>query len=281
MAKRKIIQINEDLCNGCGACITGCAEGALQMVNGKARMVKDQFCDGFGDCIGECPTGALTIIEREAPEYDESSTRTHVLQSGGVEAVRKFDAAAKAHEANLLNEAPRHAPVPPGGSPPQAGGCPGTRMRMATDLPEALPATASGSGLPPQIQSGELRQWPIQIHLVPPNAPFFKQKELVVMSTCGPLASADVHWRFLRGRSVVVGCPKLDRMDGYVEKLAAILSEPSIPRVIVVRMEVPCCGGLAVIVDQAAAKSGRRDLLFEEVVLSLDGKVLESTMRKA
>jgi NAD-dependent dihydropyrimidine dehydrogenase PreA subunit len=271
MAKRKIIQINEDLCNGCGACVTGCAEGALQIVDGKARLVREQYCDGFGDCIGECPTGALTVVEQDAPEYDETATRQHVMQSGGLDAVRKFDQAARSHEAKAGSAA--KTPAPPFSPPHGGGGCPGTRMRMTADAPGALPATTSGSGLPPQIQPGELRQWPIQIHLVPPGAPFFKQKELVVMSTCGPLASADVHWRFLRGRSVVVGCPKLDRTDGYAEKLGAILSEPTIPRVIVVRMEVPCCGGLTAIVEEAAGLSGRPDLVVEEVTLALDGKV--------
>jgi Pyruvate/2-oxoacid:ferredoxin oxidoreductase delta subunit len=270
MAKRKIIRINEDLCNGCGACVTGCSEGALQIVDGKAKLVKEQYCDGFGDCIGECPTGALTLVDEEVPEYDEVATRRHVMQTGGLDAVRKFDQAAQAHQAKAGAQAPARPPFHP---PHGGGGCPGTRVRMAENAADALPATASGTGLPPQINPGELRQWPIQIHLVPPGAPFFKQKELVVMSTCGPLASADVHWRFLRGRSVVVGCPKLDRTDGYAEKLGAILSEPSIPRVIVVRMEVPCCGGLTVIVEEAAGLSGRTDLVVEEVTLSLDGKV--------
>lgn len=270
MAKRKIIRINEDLCNGCGACVTGCSEGALQIVDGKAKLVKEQYCDGFGDCIGECPTGALTLVEEDAPEYDETATRMHVMQTGGLDAVRKFDQAARAHQSKAGAPAPARPPFHP---PHGGGGCPGTRVRVAENQPGALPATNSGAGLPAQINPGELRQWPIQIHLVPPGAPFFKQKELVVMSTCGPLASADVHWRFLRGRSVVVGCPKLDRTDGYAEKLGAILSEPSIPRVIVVRMEVPCCGGLTAIVEDAAGLSGRTDLVVEEVTLSLDGKV--------
>jgi len=184
--KRKIITIDEDLCNGCGECITACAEGALQLVDGKAKLVKEQFCDGFGDCIGECPTGALKIEEREA----------------------------------------------------------------------------------------ELEQWPVQIHLVQPGAPFFRDRELVVLSTCAPVASADVHWRFLRGRSVAVGCPKLDNTAPYAEKLGAILAESSIPKAIIVRMEVPCCGGLSQIVREAAALSGRTDLVVEEVTVALDGDVV-------
>lgn len=252
--KRKIITINEDLCNGCGQCVTACAEGALQLVDGKARLVKELYCDGLGDCVGECPTGALKVVERDAAEYDAAATRQHVAQSGG-EAVRRFDQAAMVH---------KHK---------QGGGCPGMAVRSFAGR-ATTPAVASGAGLPAQVNPSELRQWPIQLHLVPPSAPFFRNKELVVMSTCGPLASADVHWRFLRGRSVVVACPKLDRTEGYVEKLAGILSEPSIPRVIVVRMEVPCCGGLTAITRAAAAQSGRDDLVVDEVTLSLTGEVL-------
>ena len=266
--KRKIIEIDEDKCNGCGACISACAEGALQLVNGKAKLVKEQFCDGFGDCLGECPTGALKIVEMDVPDYDSALTREHVLKSGSADAVRKFDAAAQRHEAH-------------------SGGCPGMAMRFKGSTtgganrpgeprskeaarPEASPYHGK---LPPQAIRSELEQWPVQIHLVQPGAPFFKNKELVVMSTCGPLASADIHWRFLRGRSVVVGCPKLDDTDGYAEKLGAILSEPTIPKVIVVRMEVPCCGGLTAITRQAVALSGRKDLEFQEVFVNLSGNI--------
>ena len=273
--KRKIIEIDEGLCNGCGNCISACAEGALQLVDGKARLVKEQFCDGFGDCLGECPTGALKIVEMDVPDYDPAITREHVLKSGGADAVRKFDEAAKAHEQKermkAMTQHAFHGRGLPAGGFAQAG-CPGTRMRMATDKPAAAP-TPAGAGLPAQVNPSELRQWPVQIHLVQPGAPFFKGKELVVMSTCGPLASADVHWRFLRGRSVVVGCPKLDDTNGYAEKLGAILSEPSIPKVIVVRMEVPCCGGLVAIARQAVELSGRKDLEFQEVVVDLEGNI--------
>ena len=131
----------------------------------------------------------------------------------------------------------------------------------------------------PQVVQSELKQWPVQLHLVQPGAPFFKDKELVLMSTCGPIACPDVQWRYIRGRSIAVACPKLDRTEGYIEKLAAILSDPSIPRIIVVRMEVPCCGGLTQIAASAAAASGRSDLVFEEVTVSLDGKIVKSIVR--
>ena len=264
---RKIIKIDEEKCNGCGDCITACSEGALQLVNGKAKLVKDDFCDGFGDCLGKCPTGALVIEERAAPEFDIEATKVHVRSLGGREAVAALEQAHQRHESGPKRTLLQEVKAPP---TRPSGGCPGSAMRaMPLDKP-AIPTSVTGDG-PAHAIPSELTQWPIQIHLVQPTAPFFKNKELVVMATCGPVASADVHWRFMRGRSIVIGCPKLDRTDGYVEKLAAILSEPSIPRVLVVRMEVPCCGGLTSIVAEAVQMCGREDLCAEEVTLGLNG----------
>jgi ferredoxin len=259
--KRKIITIDEEKCNGCGNCITACAEGALALVNGKAKLVKEQYCDGFGDCLGECPTGALKIEEKEVENFDVEATRQHVMKTGGVNAVRRME------QAGLKHAAP---------ATPKPHGCPGMAMRF--DPNRKPEQTAAPAGGPAQVIPSELNQWPIQIHLVPPDAPFFQGRELVVMSTCAPLASPDVHWRFLRGRSVVVGCPKLDRTEGYIEKLAAILSETSIPKVIVVRMEVPCCGGLTAIVRAAAAQSGRTDLTVEEATVGIGGGIVKTTV---
>lgn len=247
MTKRMIVEIDEEKCDGCGACIPSCAEGAIEIVGGKARLIADRLCDGLGACLGDCPRGAIRIVERDAERFDEAA----------VHAVRP---------------APAHGHGPGDDLP---CGCPGSAVRMrepSASAPRSTPS--SGSGLPARVNPSELAQWPIQIHLVPPRAPFFRGKELVVMSTCGPIASADVHRRWLRGRSVVVGCPKLDDTAGYAEKIGAILSEPSIPRVIVVRMEVPCCGGLTSIVEKAAALSLRNDLGVVETVVSLDGAVL-------
>lgn len=238
--KRKIIEIDEDKCNGCGACVTGCAEGALQIVNGKAKLVNDVFCDGLGACIGECPTGALKIIERDAPEFDE-------------EAVKDY-----------LHKKPAMAPPP--------GGCPGMQLRFAQQPPAQIPK-AESSGISGQVIRSELNQWPTQLHLVPVEAPFFKNRELVVLSTCAPSASPDVNWRFIRGRAIAIACPKLDRTEGYVEKLAAIFKSNGIPKVIVVRMEVPCCGGLTMMVQEAARRSGRTDLIVEEATIGLDGEL--------
>ena len=262
--KRKIIEINEDLCNGCGECVIGCAEGALQIIDGKAKVVKEQFCDGFGDCIGTCPTGALKIVEREAEAYDIDATREHVLKTGGDEAVKRFDDANKEHDAKEAAAAK-----------PAFGGCPGMQVRMAKKEEAAKPATptATGGG---QVIKSDLDQWPVMLHLVQPNAPFFDGKELVILSTCSPVASPDVHWRFVRGRSLVVACPKLDKTEGYVEKLAGIMAQNNIPKVIVVRMTVPCCGGLSVMARQAHAASGRSDLVVEEVTIGLDGELMNT-----
>ena len=259
--KRKIIEIDEELCNGCGNCVIGCAEGALQMVDGKAKVVNEKFCDGFGDCIGVCPTGALEIIEREAEEYDEEATKEHVRSMGGDEAVERMEAAAVDHAAD------KNPNLPP------SGGCPGMKVRFTEQKKEAPAAAPATSG---QVIPSELNQWPTQLHLVPPVAPFFKDRELVVLSTCAPSASPDVNWRFVRGRGIVIACPKLDRTEGYVEKLAEILKSNGIPKVIIVRMEVPCCGGLTMIVKEAAQLSGRTDLIVEEATIGLNGDLIDT-----
>jgi NAD-dependent dihydropyrimidine dehydrogenase PreA subunit len=260
--KRKIIEIDEDLCTGCGDCVIGCAEGALQIIDGKAKVVKEQFCDGFGDCVGTCPTGALKIIEREAEAYDISATREHVLKSGGQEAVKRFD------EANAEHDAKEQA------AKPKFSGCPGMQTRVAPKE-QTAPAvtTVAGGG---QVIKSDLAQWPVQLHLVQPTSPFFEGKELVLLSTCAPVASPDVHWRYVRGRSLVVACPKLDRTEGYVEKLAGILAQNNIPKLIIVRMTVPCCGGLSMMAQKALAASGRTDIVVEEATIDLDGELVKT-----
>ncbi len=269
MATRKIIQIDEEKCNGCGNCITGCAEGALQLVDGKAKLVKEQFCDGFGDCIGTCPTGALTIEEREAEAFDEEATRENLRATQGEEAVRRMDEANAAHDRGE-HPAPPPAPAP---RPHGGGGCPGSMMRMAA--PKAAASSPAPTAAPAggQMIRSDLEQWPVQLHLVQPGAPFFSNKELAILSTCSPIASADAHWRFIRGRGIVVACPKLDQTDPYVDKLAGILQDTTIPKAIVVRMEVPCCGGLTMIAEEAVRRSGRTDLVLEEVTVGLDGDI--------
>ncbi len=261
MALRKIINIDESLCNGCGNCITGCAEGALQLVDGKAKLVKETFCDGFGDCIGTCPTGALTIEERDCEEFDFDVTLDYVREIRGEDgANRMIDSHAK-HEAIEKVE------------PKKRGGCPGSQIRF--NKPEVLSTPVSNVQMP-VVNKSEISQWPIMLHLVPPSAPFFKNRELAILSTCSSVTSPDVQWRYIRGRAVVVACPKLDRTEGYVDKLAGILNENQIPKVHIIRMEVPCCGGLTAIVRSALAKVDRNDLIVEEVTVSLSGEILKT-----
>ncbi|MBN1296029.1 4Fe-4S binding protein [bacterium] len=260
MARRKIIKIDEAACNGCGKCIAACSEGALELVNGKAKLVKEHFCDGFGDCLGECPTGALTIEEREADAFDWGATAHHIQATRGDDGLRSLIDAARDHG------------IPVQALAPAPSGCPGSRqMAFPSEATPTPPCIATA--LPAQINPSDLRQWPVQLHLVHPTASMFNHKELVVLSTCSPVASADIHWRFLRGRSVVVACPKLDRTEPYVGKLIEILANPTIPKVIIVRMAVPCCGGLTRIVQEAAIGSGRNDLAVNEIIVSIDGSI--------
>lgn len=260
--KRQIVTIDEDLCDGCGNCVSECSEGAIQIVNDKAKLVNEMFCDGFGDCIGSCPTGALKIEKMEALPFDEEATKGFLLKTQGIDAVRKMEQAQTKHSHKEVADV---LPFKIG------GGCPGSQMRELGN--DSRPTPSEYSSSIPYVNKSELTQWPVQIHLVQPGAPFFKNKEMVIMNTCGPLASADVHWRYLRGRSVVVGCPKLDRTEPYALKLAEILKEKTIPKVIIVRMEVPCCGGLTMIAEEALQRSGRTDLVLQEDVLSLEGQV--------
>jgi len=230
--QRPIIVIDREKCNGCGKCVRACAEGALELVDGKAVLVKEDFCDGLGACIGDCPTGALRIERREAPPFT--------------------------------------APHPAPHSPPPAG-CPGMKVRNAAANPSLAPtppAAAAGQAIP-----SELRQWPVQLHLVPPGAPFLRGRELLLLNACGAVASADVHWRFLRGRAVVVACPKLSSPAEIRDKLAAILAEAHPPAVLVARMEVPCCRALVMAVRAAAAQAGQPDLPITEMEIKLNGDV--------
>ena len=233
--KRKIVHIDEEKCNGCGACAAACHEGAIAMVDGKARLLRDDYCDGLGDCLPACPADAIRIIEREADPYD--------------------DAAVKA------NQARPGRPVPP------AGGCPGS-MARALSPAEAPASPADRPG--PQSQ---LRQWPVQIKLVPVRAPWFDGARLLVAADCSAYAYAGFHERFIRGRITLVGCPKLDGVD-YAEKLTEILSANDIREVTVVRMEVPCCGGLEQAVRTALQRSGKF-IPWQVVTLSADGRVLD------
>lgn len=274
--QRKIIKIDEAKCNGCGNCITGCAEGALALVDGKAKLVKDNYCDGFGDCIGTCPTGALTFEEREAEAFDPEAVKVHVEALRGDEGVKRFEEAHRRHSDRAGASGTSGCPGSLSrlldrfsGKAVEGGGCPGSAPRQPQPVGSSE-QTVSGGDMPRVIKP-EIDQWPLQLHLVPPSAPYFKDRELVLMSTCGPLSAPDINWRFVRGRGIAVACPKLDRTEGYAEKIADIIHEGNVPKVIVVRMEVPCCGGLTQLALTGVRLSGSDGVVVEEATVGIDG----------
>lgn len=239
---RKIITIDEDKCDGCGICATACHEGAIQIVGGKAKLVSETYCDGLGDCIGECPQGAISFEERDAVPYDEEAVKRHM--------------AAKADSA------------------PLACGCPGS---MARDLrKDPSPCAAPASGPAPAAQKSALANWPVQIRLVPETAPYLQKADLVIAADCTSFAFPDFHRTFLAGENKVclVGCPKLDDAQSYVEKLTRIISFNEISSVTVVRMEVPCCGGMARILE-TACEGAERNVSLKIVTIGVGGEITD------
>ncbi len=239
MALRNIIRIEENRCNGCGNCVTGCHEGALKIIDGKARLVRESFCDGLGACTGTCPTGALTIEKRDAGEFD-----------GAAVAV---SAAAPAKE-------PARMPALPVA---HGGGCPGAMQRQLRPASAGAPADASPS---------QLAQWPIQLHLINPLAPQFQGGHLLVAADCTAFAFGAFHTAFLRGKALVIACPKLDDDRGYLEKLTVLFTEARLASVTVARMEVPCCGGLVQLVAEARDRA-ESALKIEEVIVGVEGGI--------
>ncbi len=234
---RKIIKINEEACNGCGACATACHEGAIAMVDGKARLIKEEYCDGLGDCLPACPTGAITFEEREAPAYDQQAVEEH-----------------------LHSRAPAHSHL-------HGQGCPGSQMRSMVPRPAAPQASAAAPAV------SQLGQWPVQIQLAPVKAPFFQGAKLLVAADCTAYAYGSFHQDFIRGRVTLIGCPKLDNVD-YAEKLTEILKQNDIQSVTVVRMEVPCCGGIENAVKRAMQASGKW-IPWNVVTVRIDGTLME------
>lgn len=233
MKMRTIVHIDENKCNGCGLCIPNCAEGAIQIVDGKARLVADNLCDGIGDCLGHCPQGALTLAEREADAFDMEAVEAHLGKT----------------QANFQ------------------GGCPGSRVMSLRNEQSITNANAY------QAQPSELGQWPVQLALVPTRAPFFQGADLLIAADCVPFAYPDFHRKLLRGKTVLVACPKLDDVGPYVEKLATIFAENDINSITVARMTVPCCGGLTRLVDTALALAGRNDIPVYTLAIGLQGEI--------
>ncbi|WDP90674.1 MAG: 4Fe-4S binding protein [Desulfobacter sp.] len=236
---RKIIEIDEEKCDGCGNCVPSCAEGAIRIIDGKAKVVADKYCDGLGACLGDCPQGALALVEREADEFDEEAVEEMLKAQGAEE---------------------KSAPV---------GGCPSAAIKT---FPMAGPGLAGGK----EIASGgpsALGHWPVQIRLVPAGAPFLRGADLLIAADCVPVAYPSFHADFLKGKAVMIGCPKFDDAQAYVDKLADVFAESGIKSVTTVVMEVPCCSGMAGIIKKALEKSGM-DIPFKEVTVSARGEIL-------
>jgi len=232
---RKIIQINEEKCNGCGLCVTACHEGALQLIDGKARLISESYCDGLGDCLPECPTGAIVLEERETVEYDEEAVKKHIE-----------------------NRKPQPKPALP-------CGCPGTQAKR---IVAKQPHAKSDENL-----QSQLGQWPCQIKLVPVTASYLDNAHLLIAADCTAFAYPDIHKTFMRNKITLIGCPKLDDTD-YSEKLTAILKQHEIKSLSVLRMEVPCCGGLVQAVKKALLNSEKM-IPWSIVTISTDGRIIE------
>jgi NAD-dependent dihydropyrimidine dehydrogenase PreA subunit len=283
--KRQIIKIDEDLCNGCELCVSGCHEGALQMVDGKARLISELYCDGLGACIGDCPVGAITIEEREAEPYDEIQVIDRMLDKG--------EATIKAHLKHLQDHKEydyvkqgiarlkeKGVEIDLGFLEPQksnsdsekiqfhgGGGCPGSMARaFASDQPQK---TNEGD-MPSQLQ-----QWPVQLHLINPGAQMFQGKDLLLAADCAPFAMNNFHGKLLSGKMLAIACPKLDSgKEVYIEKLVALIDERKLNTLSVAVMEVPCCNGLLQIAQMAVAQSQRK-IPIKKIVISIEGQIIK------
>ncbi len=252
--KRKIIEIDREKCNGCGLCTQACAEGALVLDEcKKAVLVKEIFCDGMGACLDVCPVDALKIVERDSSEYDPKAAFNHVLKTQGAEAAKK------------VHGAPASQGV---GHSPHFGGCPGSMAREIKPHSPPKGSKTNGAGPVPS----ELSQWPIQLHLISPVAPYFKECDLLIAADCTAFTLGSFHQDMLKGKKLVIACPKLDETGGYVEKIAGLLKNNTIYSLTVVIMEVPCCSGLFRMVQEAVELSGTR-LPVKRVVIGLDGTI--------
>ena len=270
--KRQIIEINEEKCNGCGLCIPNCPEGALQIIDGKARLISDLFCDGLGACIGECPEGAITTVEREAEPYDEAKVMENIIKAGA-NTIKAHLKHLKDHDqkeyfgqavAILLRKG---LPIPKIEEEScSSGGCPGVAAHSIEREENPIPVKNL------EIKS-ELKQWPTQMHLMNPDAAYLENADLLIAADCTPFAYADFHRKFLKGKIVINFCPKLDSgIDSYIEKLASILKHKNIKSLSIVKMEVPCCGGVEYIVQKALEKAGK-SMMVNLKIISIDGNI--------
>jgi len=237
---RRVIEIDEEKCDGCGLCVEACHEGAIQLIRGKARLVSEIYCDGLGDCIGECPQGAITFVEKEAPDYDPAATVEHLRKIGRDPSRAKGSAPAE--------------------KPDLPCGCPGSASRSLLGGDDAKPDYNGGDRQP------ELRHWPVQLTLVPPRAPYLQGADVALVAVCVPFAYPEAHRDIIRNRAVLVACPKLDDFEAHLAKLTEIVRVARPRSLTVYRMEVPCCGGLTALARRAVADSGLAVPVSEVVV---------------
>ena len=277
MAKRKIIEIDELKCTGCGLCLPNCPEGAIQIINKKARLISDLFCDGLGACLGHCPEGAITVIEREAEPYDEKKVMANIVKQGR-DVVKAHLEHLKSHgEMGYLEQAMEY--MQENGIKVELGnksacasggfsGCPGSRTMDLRDKAGHKDDSKNSAKATP-----ELSQWPIQINLVSPNASFLKGADLLIAADCVPFAYADFHRDLLKGKMLLVGCPKLDDTQVYQERFSEIIKNNDLKSITYAHMEVPCCFGLVGVIQEAIADSGKK-IPFMEVIISIKGERL-------
>lgn len=265
---RKIIKIDEDLCNGCGICVDACHEGAIGMVNGKAKLLRDDYCDGLGDCLPTCPTGAISFEVREALPFNEAEVLKNKQRFDEQKGVKSGeDTPAHKQGAGHAKDDNDND----GGKAPLPCGCPGSSARVFERGRNVVNTSLETSNNAPQ--ESQLRQWPVQIKLVPVKAPYFDGAKLLIAADCTAYAYANFHSEFMKNKITLIGCPKLDEGD-YAEKLSEIIRHNNIRSVTVARMEVPCCGGLERAVQQAIIMSGKM-LPWQVVVISTDGHILD------
>jgi len=248
MPVRDIVEIDQELCDGCGDCVSACAEGAIAIIDGTARLISDTYCDGLGECLGHCPQEAITITRRDSADFDEEAVQLHLKASRA--------------RPQAISLSPS-----PGSVPQMAGGCPGSRARVMETGKESRPASNEAA-------PSELRHWPIQLHLVPPTAPFFAGADVLLAADCVAYAVGGFHGRFLNGRSLAIACPKLDsQQEVYVDKLVAMVDQAEVKSLTVMVMEVPCCSGLVRLVQQAVARAAR-SIPVHCVVVGVGGEIV-------
>jgi len=270
---RKIIEINEELCDGCGLCVPSCAEGAIQIIDGKARLVAEKYCDGLGACLGECPQGALKITEREAEDFDYVAVGEYLNSQSQPQ--NQVQGQPQGQEQGMEQSQLQNLTGEPE-VPTLACGCPSTHVqsfKQTTPCQEAnRPVEYTGTEQQAGVESG-LSHWPVQIKLVPPSAPFLKGADLLVLADCTAVTYPALHRDFLPGKAVLMGCPKFDNVEEYIQKFSSIFKAADIKRITVLMMEVPCCSGLAGIIEKGLAEAGKQ-IPIEKVIITTRGKIL-------